>query len=121
VTYNYVTVTGSFPGQTGTITFTPSSAVTDLTGTIPVLGPGSFACPLPGGSLTSPPLLATDNPSLLPAGWTWEVRVQLQGSTPYGYPILVPSSPSSASLITLPVSPGTAVTAETGSIDGGNA
>jgi hypothetical protein len=121
VTYNYVTVTGSFPGQSGTVTFSPSSAITDLTGAIPILGPGAFACPLSGGSFTSPPLLATDNPGLLPAGWTWEVQVQLQGAAPYGYPVLVPSSPSSVSLSALPVSPGTAVTAETGSIDGGSA
>jgi hypothetical protein len=121
VGYSYVTVTGSFPGQSGTVTFTPSSAITDLTGTIAVLGPVVFGCPLSGGSFTSPPLLATDNPGLLPAGWTWEARIALQGTTPYGYPVLVPSSPSSTTLSALSVSAGTAITAAEATVDGGNA
>lgn len=119
--YNYVTVTGSFPGQSGTVTFTPSSAVTDLTGTVAVLGPVVFACLLSGGAFTSPPLLASDNPGLLPAGWTWEVQVELQGATPYGYPVLVPSSPPSTTLSALSVSAGTAIASAEATVDGGSA
>jgi hypothetical protein len=119
--YDYVTVSGSFPGQSGTVTFTPSSAVTDLTGAITVLGPVSFACQLSGGSFTSPALLATDNPGLLPAGWTWEVLVRLQGAAPYGHPALIPSSPAITTLAALPVSASTASTAAVTSIDGGSA
>ena len=103
--YNYVTVSGTFATLTGTVTFTPSSEVTDVTGTVPVLGPGAVACTVTGGSFTSPALLATDNVGLLPAGWTWNATVALTGSRTYAYPVLVPASGgTTATLSSLPVS-----------------
>jgi hypothetical protein len=104
MSYNYVTVTGSFPGQSGTVTFAPP-AVTDLTGTIPVLGPGTFAYAVSGGSFTTAPLLATDNAALLPAAWKWNVTVALSGARAYTYPVLIPSTGgSTVTLTALPVS-----------------
>ena len=90
--YNYVTVSGTFATLTGTVTFTPPNDVTDLTGTIPVLGPGPAVCTVSGGSFTSPALLATDNVGLLPAGWTWLTTVALTGQKAYTYPVLIPAA-----------------------------
>ena len=106
MTYNYVTVSGTFPILTGTVTFTPPPEVTDVTGTIPVLGPGPVVCKVSGGSFTSAPLLASDNVGLLPAGWTWLTTVALTGQKAYTYPVLVPgASGSTATLSSLAVSP----------------
>jgi hypothetical protein len=71
----------------------PPGVITDLTGTAAIIGPGGYTYPLTGGAFTSDPLLATDNTGLLPPGWTWEVTVALDGSKPYSYPILIPSTP----------------------------
>lgn len=98
-------MTGSFPGQSGTVTFTPPQEVTDLTGTIPVLGPASSTYALSGGTFTSGPLLCTDNLGLLPVAWTWTVTVALTGQRPYYYPVLLPSSPSVVSLADVSSSP----------------
>lgn len=107
MTYNLVTVTGSFPGKTGTVTFTPPSQVTDLTGTTPILGPASLTYALSGGSFTTAALLATDNPSLLPAAWSWTVTVALTGQKPYSYPVLIPAAAgTSQALADLPVAGG---------------
>jgi hypothetical protein len=111
--YNYVTVTGSFPGATGSVVFTPPS-VTDLTGTIPVLGPGSYTYQLSGGSFTTAPLLATDNAGLLPESWSWLVAVQLTGSPAYSYSVLLPHSPPTVNLSALPVSAAAAITSASG-------
>lgn len=106
MTYNYVTVTGSFPGQSGTVTFTPPE-VTDVTGTIPVLGPGNFTYTLSGGSFTSVPLLATDTAGLLPPGWSWQVTVALTGQRAYTYPAFIPAAGgTTATLSGLPTGPG---------------
>jgi hypothetical protein len=103
--YNYVTVTGSFPSRSGTITFAPVAEVTDLTGTIPVLGPGALSYPLSGGSFTTAPLLATDNLGLRPAAWNWQITVALNGERAYTYPVLIPGSAgTAATLSSLPVS-----------------
>lgn len=108
MTYNYVTVTGSFPGQSGTVTFSPPE-VTDVTRTIPVLGPGNFTYTLSGGSFTSVPLLATDNTGLLPAGWSWQVTVALTGKRAYAYPALIPAAGgTTATLSGLPTAPSNA-------------
>ncbi len=90
--YNYVTVSGTFATLTGTVTFTPPSEVTDVTGTIPVLGPGAVSCTVSGGSFTSAALLATDNVGLLPAGWKWTATVALTGAKAYSYPVLIPAA-----------------------------
>ena len=116
--YNYVTITGSFPGATGNVTFTPPR-VTDLTGTISVLGPGAYAYQLSGGSFATAPLLATDNAGLLPENWNWSVTVQLNGSPAYSYSVLLPHSPSSVSLSALPVSAAAAITSSSGTSGGG--
>ena len=92
MTYNYVTVSGTFATLTGTVTFTPPNDVTDLTGTIPVLGPGPFSCTVSGGSFTSAALLGTDNVGLLPAGWTCLATVALTGQKAYSYPVLIPAA-----------------------------
>lgn len=105
MTYTYVTVSGSFPTLTGTVTFTPSAEVTDVTGTVTVLGAGSFTSKVSGGSFTSAPLLATDNPGLLPAAWAWEIAVALTGARAYTYPVIIPASMGTAqTLASLPVS-----------------
>lgn len=104
--YNYVTVSGTFPTLTGTVTFTPPQQVTDVTGTTHVLGPGAFACTVSGGSFTSAPLLATDNIGLLPAGWDYTTTVALTGQKAYSYPVLIPAANgTTATLSSLPVSP----------------
>lgn len=103
--YNYVTVSGTFPTLTGTVTFTPPQQVTDLTGTVHILGPGAFTCTVSGGSFTSPPLLATDNVGLLPAGWDYTATVALTGQNAYSYPVLIPgANGTTATLSSLPVS-----------------
>lgn len=103
--YNYVTVSGTFPTLTGTVTFTPPAEVTDVTGATVVQGPATVACTVSGGSFTSPPLLATDNVGLLPPGWSWTTTVTLTGQKPYSYPVLVPAANgTTATLPSLPVS-----------------
>ena len=103
--YTTVAVTGSFPGQTGQVTFTPPQAVTDTTGTIPALGPAAFTYTLSGGTFTTAPLLCTDNPGLLPAAWCWEVTVALTGQRAYTYPVLLPTTPGgTTTLASLPIS-----------------
>lgn len=116
--YNLATVTGSFPGAAGSVTFTPP-AVTDLTGTISVLGPGAYTYQLSGGSFTTAPLLATDNAGLLPESWSWLVTVQLTGSPAYSYSVLLPHSPSTVNLSALPVSAAAAITSSSGGSGGG--
>lgn len=109
--FNLVTVTGSFTNSsggpaTGRVTFTPPGLVTDLTGTVKVLGAGAYSYTLSGGSFTSAPLLATDNHGLLPADWTWTVTVRLTGQTAYSYPVLIPFAlGSTVNLASLPSSP----------------
>ena len=103
--YNYVTVSGTFPTLTGTVTFTPPQQVTDVTATTHVLGPGAFTCAVSGGSFTSPPLLATDNVGLLPPGWDYTTTVALTGQKAYSYPVLIPgANGTTATLSSLPVS-----------------
>lgn len=98
MTYTFATVTGSFPGATGTVTFMPPDVITDLTETTAIIGPGGFTYPLSEGAFTSDPLLATDNAGLLPPGWTWLVTVALDGAKPYSYPVLIPSTPAAHDL-----------------------
>lgn len=101
--YNYVTVTGSFPARSGTVTFT-CPHITDLTGSITVQGQGPVTCTLSGGSFSTQ-LLATDNVGLLPPAWSYQVNVALAGSNAYTYPVLVPAAGgTTATLASLPVS-----------------
>lgn len=79
-----ITVTGTYTDgqgnpQSGSVMFTPSSELADTTGKVviaqtPVVAPvgslGTFSCEL----------ACTDNASLFPAGWAWNVQVSIPGA-----------------------------------------
>jgi hypothetical protein len=91
-----VTVTGSFMDTTGlplrgSVTFTPSSVVTDSTGHVVVDGPRTYW--LSGGSFESASLVATDN-DLSPAGWQYETMIALENAQPQAWSLTIPHDPS---------------------------
>lgn len=86
---NTVTVTGTFldpagQAQRGWVSFTPSAILTDVTDSV-VIAPLPRTCEVTGGTLTSPPLAATDNTLLLPGGWWYTVEISLQNAQPYSF------------------------------------
>jgi hypothetical protein len=90
-----VTVTGTFLDAAGNplrgkVSFTPTSVITDLAGHT-VLD-GTRTCQLSGGTFTSGPLAATDSAGLQPAGWQYQVAVELQDAPPAVYLLSIPQS-----------------------------
>lgn len=68
--------TGAQGSLTGSVSFTPSTTVTDATDHV-IVEPVTLTYPLVAGRFTSGPLVCTDNGNLLPAGWTWIIAVQI--------------------------------------------
>ena len=90
-------VTGTFEDAAGfplrgSITFTPSAVVTDSTGKVVVDGPRTYW--LTAGSFRSNPLVATDSPGLLPAGWDFTVTVAIEDIQPQAWSLAIPHTPS---------------------------
>lgn len=105
-----VTVTGTFEDaagvpQLGMVEFTPSAPLADATDSV-VIAPAKRAYALINGSFTSDPLVATDNTLLVPAGWTYTVKISLENVPPYSFSCLIPHSPSPVDISALePVEP----------------
>jgi hypothetical protein len=88
-----VTVTGTFMDATGgslkgSVTFTPSSVLTDATGK--TILDGTYTCRLEGGSFTSAPLVTTDSEGLSPAGWRYVITIALEDTAPLAYTRAIP-------------------------------
>jgi hypothetical protein len=83
---NTITVTGTYlsgtgAAQGGTVTFTPTSALTDPAGSTVVANvPIVAAVSQSTGSFTQAGLACTDNTTLLPSGWCWTVNVAVPGA-----------------------------------------
>lgn len=82
-----ITVTGTYLDgagnpQGGTVTFTPSSSLTDQTGKI-VLAKVSTVVQVSSstGTFSVSGLACTDNANLVPAGWAWVVSVNIAGAS----------------------------------------
>jgi hypothetical protein len=89
-------VTGSFMDAAGaplrgSVTFAPSSVVTDSAGHVVVDGPRTYW--LSAGSFRSDPLVATDN-DLSPAGWAYETMIALEDAQPQAWSLAIPHEPS---------------------------
>ena len=109
------TITGRFldaagvPLQ-GAVTFTPSADLTDDTGSVNVPAV-TRRYVLTRGSFQTDPLVSTDNDTISPSGWTYEVCITVGGLPPLTYSILLPASPSTVDLSAItPVVPQGAVT-----------
>lgn len=105
-----VTVTGTFLAAggaplLGSVTLTPSANLTDVTGEVVVWAvPECFR--LSSGILTAGPVAATDNAGLSPAGFTYAITVDIQGTPLYTFSTFLPSSPSTVDFTALvPVAP----------------
>jgi hypothetical protein len=111
-----VTVTGSLQDAAGNplngqVTFTPSTGLTDPVGN-PVVASvtdatDSLVIPMSGvterlnrGKFTVS-LVATDSPGLAPAGWAYQVTIQIPGIPDYGGRYLIPSTPNPVDLSAL--------------------
>ena len=109
------TVTGRFVDAAGvplagSVTFTPSADLTDDTGSVNVPAV-TRRYVLTRGSFQTDPLISTDNDTISPSGWTYEVCISITGLPPLTYSILLPSSPSTVDLSAVtPVVPQGAVT-----------
>ena len=116
MTLALVTVTGTLKDAAGNplngeVTFTPTTGETDPYGN-PVVGSiidtaDSQVIPMTGitqrlnrGAFTVS-LVATDNAGLEPAGWQYQVTIQIPGIPDYGFTCYIPSSPSTVDLSAL--------------------
>jgi len=93
---NYVDLTGRFVGGdgdplSGQVTFLPSVPLADIGDSCNIqLVPVSAA--LNSSGSFSIPLLATDNGSLQPSGWTWQVTADIAGLAPVTWSFFLPYS-----------------------------
>jgi hypothetical protein len=79
-----ITVTGSYADgqgnpQSGSVMFTPSSELADITGKV-VISRTPIVAPVGTGGTFSCILATTDNATLFPAGWAWNVQVSIPGA-----------------------------------------
>jgi hypothetical protein len=79
-----VTITGTYvdasgAAQSGTVSFTPTSTVTDAAGSV-VLTQTAVVAELSSGSFSLGPLVCTDNQNLAPAGWAYVANVAVGGA-----------------------------------------
>lgn len=83
---NYVTLTGNLgPDSAGaTLILTPSNWLTDSDNAL-ILPPSPKQVTLNGQGEFSISLLATDNGSPLPTGWTWNAEFLLDGVAPHSF------------------------------------
>lgn len=111
-----VTVTGLLRDAAGNpcngqVTFTPTTGVTDSLGN-PAVGSiidttDSQVIPMTGitqrlnRGAFSVQLIATDNAGLEPAGWQYQVTIQIPGIPDYGFTCFIPSSPNPVDLSAL--------------------
>jgi hypothetical protein len=99
-----VTVTGTMldiSGMplTGRVGFTPSAPVADATGQV-VIPQKAHYYRLQSGAFTAS-LAGTDNAGLLPHGWTYIVKVEIDGLLPWSSSALIPHTPSPVDLSAL--------------------
>ncbi len=90
-----VTITGTYTSASGaaasgSVSFAPTSAVTDAAGTtilteIPVTAALGTA-----GSFSLGPIPCTDNAGLVPIGWAYQVSVAVGGATQTITPVFIP-------------------------------
>lgn len=93
-----IIVTGSFPSGgvgtsplSGTVTFTPSTDLTDAAGHVIIrAAPVEASLDYTGG--ISVQLVCTDNADLSPTGWTWTVAERIVGLGVRSYSVLLPAS-----------------------------
>lgn len=122
---NTIILTGSFLDATGstlagTVTLTPSVAVTDSTGKV-VIPMQPVSVSLRGGAFALSGIVCTDNVNLAPTGWTYTITVQLDSQTitgSYLLPHTLGSSVDFSSLIQ--VFPGPPVSTLYGVLASGN-
>jgi len=113
---NTVTVTGYFTDSAGnptggTVAFTPTAPLTNPAGML-VIPAVTRSYTLQGGRFTSDPLVSTDNVTLSPSGWAYDVKVSIENIAPYSFTTFLPSAPSPVDMSALePVYPiGTVLT-----------
>jgi hypothetical protein len=100
-----VTVTGKFPNaanQTlgfGTVTFTPSSDLTDVTDA-EFIAAYPLTVPLSPAGTFSQQLISTSNSQIQPPGWMWVCTVTI-GPRSGQFSFLLPSSPSTVDISAL--------------------
>ena len=97
--------------QAGRITFTPSTILADVTGSV-VIPPVTRSYTISAqGTFTTDPLVATDCATISPQGWQYEVVLSIAGLQPQSWNILLPASGSPADISGItPVVPQAAVT-----------
>jgi hypothetical protein len=116
MTLSLVTVTGTLKDASGSpcngeVTFQPTTGMIDPSGN-PVAGSiidtaDSQIIPMTGITVRlnrgafSVQLIATDNAGLEPAGWQYQVTIQIPGIPDYGFTCFIPSSPSPVDLSAL--------------------
>lgn len=114
-----IEVTGTFLDTegnplSGTLTFAPPPELVDINTAIMYSTPVTVTLGV-GGTFTVT-LIATDNPTLVPAGWSWTVTEQVRGSR--SYTIYVPStlgdSVDLSNLVPMPTLDGTTTTTTVG-------
>ena len=93
-----VTVTGNFPSGgvgisplAGTVTFAPSTDLTDSVGHV-IIRAAPVEASLDYTGSFSVALVCTDNTDLSPTGWTWTVTERIVGLPTRTYSVLLPAS-----------------------------
>jgi hypothetical protein len=87
ITGTYVDASGA--AQPGTVSFTPTSAVTDAAGAV-VLTETAVTAELSAGTFSLGPLVCTDNTGLAPLGWAYTVNVAVGGAQQAISPVYLP-------------------------------
>jgi hypothetical protein len=80
--------------QRGRITFTPSAVLTDATGSVVVPMVTRSYLVSGQGTFETDPLVATDNATISPSGWTYLVSLAILGQEPQQWNIALPYSAS---------------------------
>jgi hypothetical protein len=92
---NTITVTGTYvnalgAAQPGTVSFTPSSTVTDATGATVLTETAVTATLNSSGNFSLGPLPCTDSVGLVPLGWCYTVNVAVGGAQQAISPVYLP-------------------------------
>lgn len=99
-----------FPQQ-GTVRFSPSAVLADATGSVVIPMATRVYSISAQGTFETDPLVATDNATISPQGWQYQVIVTIAGLPPQEFSILLATSGSPVDISTItPVVPQTAVT-----------
>jgi hypothetical protein len=114
-----ISVTGSFynaagTGLSGSVTFTPTAALTDASAKL-IMSDTPIIAAVTSGTMTPQTLATTDNAGLIPAGWQYAIGVAIPGASTV-FNTYLPSTVGTAGTVDISLlQPSTAVITPSGS------